>query len=157
MILISFPLVFTTDEFLLELSRVALPSHTQSCAFVVVSLGLRFSRWMTRLPGFTGAALTPGAMAPSSALNFEAYTTHDTTKTTMAQQKVPNRTYMLISNGVMCWVACWRNTPLPPWSCLACTLGSCESSSFNGVPETFTQRNRPTEYKTLQQISILKK
>lgn len=48
-----------------------LPNHTQSCAFVMVSLGLRCSRFIPKLLGFTtGAALKP---APASAgLNLEA-------------------------------------------------------------------------------------
>lgn len=53
--------------------------------------------------------------------------------TTIAKQKAAKRTYMLISRGVISMGAWCLVTPLLPWYCLACTLGS-PSSSLEGKP-----------------------
>lgn len=66
-----------------DYSSCVLPSHTQSWALVVVSLGFLLSLLLLLLPLLgvaTGAALKP-SMPTSAGLNLDAYTTQETTKT----------------------------------------------------------------------------
>lgn len=153
-------------------SRVALPSHTQSCALVVDSRGGRW--WWIRLPdaSWFAAARAPartGTAAPVRSpgesggwgLNLLAYTTQETTKTTIAKQNAASSTYIPISSGLMRAPTPWWRTPTPPIPpedmplaiavrcCRACTRGSClcpSFSSFSGNPlHRKKQRERKRE------------
>lgn len=87
------------------LSRVALPSQTQSCAFVVVSLGglLPDASWLAAAlaaPDSTGSVDPLSGESGGCSLNLFAKATQEAKKTMMAKQKAPRRTYIPISSGL---------------------------------------------------------
>lgn len=142
----TFALFSVTDVATIdERSIVERPNQTQSCAFVVDSRTRRGSRNIFKLFGPTAVEsppLLPFLRSNSAALglNFEAYTTHEATNTTMAKQNAVNSTYIPISSGlILCW---WwagergANAEMPPRCWRAWTVGSWWVSSFNWIPAT---------------------
>jgi len=132
-------------------SRVALPSHTQSCALVVDSRGGRLpdaswfaaARALAPAPESTGTAAPVNGESGGWGLNLLAYTTQETTKTTIAKQNAASSTYIPISSGLIRAPTPWWRTPTPPIPpedmplaiavrcCRACTKGSCSCPSFS--------------------------
>lgn len=157
-------------------SRVALPSHTQSCALVVDSRGGRRpeASWFAAARALAPAPESTGTAAPiigesgGCGLNLLAYTTQETTKTTIAKQNAASSTYIPISSGLIRSPTPWCRTPTPPIPpedmplaiavrcCRACTKGSCSCpsfSSFSGNPlHRKTKREKEREDRVRQGV-----